>query len=229
MNRVRGKKRMEIIKRFLEGEEDSDYEVVPTVTEGKYIVRPRKKQNTKRNKTSDTKEEVNEEVNEEEETTEVPEQSKPKHIKPKQSKPKQTIPKQTIPELRAEYNYQAPYASSRLRTEGLYYDPTVSYQILEQLKLLGEEQRNKRKKKEQKKLVKHQIQKQMSRARMKDTESEDEEYYEYEEHQEQHRQPQPRNEVAREQSSLELRRSEAAQRQYNLMSAPMRRKVNLLK
>ena len=34
MSRVRGKKRMEIIKKFLEGEEDPDYEVIPTVTEG---------------------------------------------------------------------------------------------------------------------------------------------------------------------------------------------------
>ena len=41
-NRIRGKKRIEIIQKFLEGEEDPKYEVVPTVTEGKYFVRPRK-------------------------------------------------------------------------------------------------------------------------------------------------------------------------------------------
>ena len=40
-SRVRGKKRMEIIKKFIDGEEDPDYEVIPTVTEGKYFVRPR--------------------------------------------------------------------------------------------------------------------------------------------------------------------------------------------
>ena len=47
MSRVRGKKRMEIIKKFLEGEEDPKYEVVPTVTEGKYFVRPRKTRSKK--------------------------------------------------------------------------------------------------------------------------------------------------------------------------------------
>ena len=47
MSRVRGKKRMEIIKKFLEGEEDPKYEVVPTVTEGKYFVRPRKSKSKK--------------------------------------------------------------------------------------------------------------------------------------------------------------------------------------
>ena len=35
MRRVRGKKRMEIIKNFLEGKDDPKYEVIPTVTEGK--------------------------------------------------------------------------------------------------------------------------------------------------------------------------------------------------
>ena len=42
MRRVRGKKRMEIIKKFMNGEEDPNYEVLPTVTEGKYFVRPRR-------------------------------------------------------------------------------------------------------------------------------------------------------------------------------------------
>ena len=50
MNRVRGKKRMEIIKRFLDGDEDPDYEVIPTVTNGKYFVRPRKKKLNMRKK-----------------------------------------------------------------------------------------------------------------------------------------------------------------------------------
>ena len=37
MSRVRGKKRMEIIKKFIDGEEDPDYEVIPTVTEGRIL------------------------------------------------------------------------------------------------------------------------------------------------------------------------------------------------
>ena len=57
MSRVRGKKRMEIIKKFLEGEEDPDYEVIPTVTEGKYFVRPRKGSKSK-NKSQKSKQET---------------------------------------------------------------------------------------------------------------------------------------------------------------------------
>ena len=204
MSRVRGKKRMEIIKRFLEGEEDSDYEVVPTVTEGKYIVRPRKETNAKKKQNKrDNSDNISDKHHEEDEegsygtpdssgqeTTEEPKQTVPKAPRPK--------PKPFEP---AHQNYhQAPY-----------YDPTITYQILEQLKMLGEEQRSRRKKKEQKKLVKHQIQKQMARSKKKDTESED--YYEYEdehEQQEQQRQPQP-------------------QPQANLMLTPSRRKVHLLK
>ena len=66
MSRVRGKKRMEIIKRFLEGEEDPEYEVIPTVTEGKYFVKPRKqgrskrKQNKEQNKEGRSKNNINE-------------------------------------------------------------------------------------------------------------------------------------------------------------------------
>ena len=62
------------------------------------------------------------------------------------------------------------------------YDPTISYQILEQLKLLGEEQRLKRTKKEQKKLVKHQIRKQLKRKEQQEQEQESSssEEYDYE-------------------------------------------------
>ena len=229
MSRVRGKKRMEIIKRFLEGEEDSDYEVVPTVTEGKYIVRPRNgnkvplrivdpketdvKKKQKKQNSNDISNKSHEEPHvDDEETTEEPKQIKPKQTIPKQTGFAQGSKGSTIPKQKVEYNYQAPY-----------YDPTISYQILEQLKMLGEEQRNKRKKKEQKKLVKHQIQKQRIReiqnqrfmARTKKQETESDDYYDYEEEQEQQQpqqqqQPQP-------------------QPQPNLILTPQRRKVNLLK
>ena len=214
MSRVRGKKRMEIIKRFLEGEEDPEFEVVPTVTDGKYFVRPRKETNAKKkqnkrdnsdnikdSRSDNIKDNISDKHHEEDEegsygtpdpsgqeTTEEPKQTVPKAPRPK--------PKPFEP---AHQNYhQAPY-----------YDPTITYQILEQLKKLGEEQRSRRKKKEQKKLVKHQIQKQMARTKKHETESED--YYEYEdehEQQEQQRRPQP---------------------QPNITLTPSRRKVNLLK
>ena len=159
---------MEIIKRFLEGEEDPEYEVIPTVTEGKYFVKPRKQAGSKRkHRREEVKERINEGPTGSEEEDIIDdsvkdinnEQTKPKQPKPKQ-KPKP--PKPPKPPEHHGASYQTPY-----------YDPTISYQILEQLKLLGEEQRHKREKKEQKKLVKHQIQKQMNRAKKHETESEE--------------------------------------------------------
>ena len=190
MSRVRGKKRMEIIKKFLEGEEDPDYEVIPTVTEGKYFVRPRKgsksknksqksKQETKDdNKITDKSEgallpgsksleqsdddiddDVNDEVVERSKDLELrrSEEQKQKNKK-KEPKPKQQVVK---------------------KSEQVFYDPTISYQILEQLKLLGEEQRLKRTKKEQKKLVKHQIRKQLKQKEQEQESSSSSEEYNY--------------------------------------------------
>ena len=185
MSRVRGKKRMEIIKKFIDGEEDPDYEVIPTVTEGKYIVRQRNgskgslrdkvpkdketggkgqksKQKTKDdNKISDEQSDEQSDDDIDDETIEEPKQkNKKKEPKLKQQKPKlkQQVVKQS---------------------EQVFYDPTISYQILEQLKLLGEEQRLKRTKKEQKKLVKHQIRKQL-KQKEQEQESSDNEEYDYE-------------------------------------------------
>ena len=157
MSRVRGKKRIEIIQKFLEGEEDPEYEVIPTVTEGKYFVRPRKAKSKKERQSART--EMNEEIEGEEEI----EEPKPKL---KQEQEQKVKPKQE-----QEQRKQKEYSNE------VFYDPTVSYQILEQLKLLGEEQRLKREKKEQKKLVKHQIRKQLKK---KEPEPESDEDYDYE-------------------------------------------------
>ncbi|KAK8858342.1 hypothetical protein M9Y10_013445 [Tritrichomonas musculus] len=40
---IRGSKRLAIIQRWLQGHDDENYEVLPTRTEGRYIVRERKK------------------------------------------------------------------------------------------------------------------------------------------------------------------------------------------
>ena len=216
MSRVRGKKRMEIIKKFLEGEEDPDYEVIPTVTEGKYFVKPRKKRSPKRKQSKDfsneggtgsEEEDFSEEFsrehskdrNQEQNSKELSKDSVKKHSKDIVKKHSKDSIKQPKPPKHNGASYSTPY-----------YDPTISYQILEQLKLLGEEQRQRRQKKEQKKLVKHQIQKQMSRTRKQETESEesDDEYYE----------PEP-----------ELEQELQHQIQVQYVTAPSRRRVNLLK
>ena len=188
MSRVRGKKRMEIIKKFLEGEEDPKYEVVPTVTEGKYFVRPRKTRSKKEKKGQGA--ELNEyQISEEEEEVE---ESKQKQQKQKQQK------------LKPEQEQQKHEPELKQKQKKIHFDsgfdPTISYQILEQLKLLGEEQRLKREKKEQKKLVKHQIRKQLKK---KEPEPESSEEYDYE--------------VAEEEPKLLFK------------PTPLRRRVNLVK
>lgn len=60
------------------------------------------------------------------------------------------------------------------------YDPTINLEILNQLKLLGEEIRNKREKKEQKSMIKEVINKQMNKPR-----------YVYQQAQEEQPEPEP--------------------------------------
>ena len=180
MSRVRGKKRMEIIKKFLEGEEDPDYEVIPTVTEGKYFVRPRKgsksknksqksKQETKDdNKITDKSDEQSDDDIDDDVNDEAVEKQKQNGL----SEPlRDKVPKQKNKKKEPKLKQQVVKKS-----EQVFYDPTISYQILEQLKLLGEEQRLKRTKKEQKKLVKHQIRKQLKQKEQEQESSSSEEY-----------------------------------------------------
>ena len=183
MSRVRGKKRMEIIKKFIDGEEDPDYEVIPTVTEGKYIVRQRngskgslrdkvpkdketggKGQKAKQKTKDDNK--ISDGQSDEQSDDDIDDQE----IEEQKPKQKQSKLKQQKPKLKQQVVKQS---------EQVFYDPTISYQILEQLKLLGEEQRLKRTKKEQKKLVKHQIRKQL-KQKEQEQESSDSEEYDYE-------------------------------------------------
>ena len=154
-SRVRGKKRMEIIKKFMNGEEDPDYEVLPTVTEGKYFVRPRREKASEKKRRDKKNYSEEEEINEEYEV-----KSETKHKDKKASV------------FEEHTKHQAKQQPRQQMRRDEFYDPTVTYQILEQLKLLGEEQRLKREKKEQKKLVKHQIRKELKRKE----ESSSEEY-----------------------------------------------------
>ena len=216
-NRIRGKKRIEIIQKFLEGEEDPKYEVVPTVTEGKYFVRPRKnesKSELKRHEMNERAQRALEGLCPEEE--EEIERSKQKQQKQKQQKLK--------PELKQEQkqkkiHYDSGFGSLEPQDTTCPYDPTISYQILEQLKLLGEEQKLKREKKEQKKLVKATIRKQLKKQlKHKEPEPESEEYdcEEYES-------------PERAQRALEGLRPEEEEPKLLFKPTPIRRKVNLNK
>ena len=212
MSRVRGKKRMEIIKKFLEGEEDPDYEVVPTVTKGKYFVRPRKeKMEVEDNDDNDDNDD------EDEDNSDIEESSTPVQLS-KETKSKKQNPKQKK-QLKQKQNPKQDALRQMVHKDinPDIYDPTIPYQILEQLKLLGEEQKLKREKKEQKKLMKHQIQKQLSKKQQKE-ESSDEEYdYEVVE-----------EEPTQQKTHFMSSGSERTLTNF-LRPIPVRRKVNLLK
>ena len=188
MSRVRGKKRMEIIKKFIEGEEDPDYEVIPTVTEGKYFVRPRKGTKSK-NKSQKSKQETKDDnkITDKSEGALLPGSSSLEQSDDDIDddvndeaieKQKQNGLSEPLRDKVPKNNKKEPKLKQQVvkKSEQVFHDPTISYQILEQLKLLGEEQRLKRTKKEQKKLVKHQIQKQLRRKEPEPESSSSEEY-----------------------------------------------------
>ena len=132
-----GSKRLAVIQRWINGHDDPDWEVLPTRKEGKYIVKKRETPIEKVEKVEETQE-VEEIPTEPEE---VPEPvQKPVKVKPKAPKP----PK---------------------NTETQNYDPTINLEILNQLKLLGEEMKTKREKKEQKRMIKEVVNKQIRKPR----------------------------------------------------------------
>lgn len=151
-NRVRGKKRIELIKNFLNGNEDPDYEVIPTNTSGRFIVKHRQ---------VNVNEPSNEPSNVNMSGTNEPSNVNMSNFNESPNKPQGA----TYPYGPKEpQNTTYPYGSKEPQGTTCPYDPTISYQILEQLKLLGEEQMKKRSKKEQKKFVKRQIKKHLNKS-----------------------------------------------------------------
>ena len=152
--RVPQSKRLQVIQKWLNGRDDEEYEVFPTKTEGKYIVRPRKEPLTKPANEPISKQssaEPTSEPQEEEPTVERSDES------PVVVQPTKPLPKKIT---RTKSQAQSPQIYSR--SEVAYAnDPTINIEILNQLKLLGEEFKNERAKKEQKKMIKEVVQKQM--------------------------------------------------------------------
>ena len=132
-----GSKRLAVIQRWINGHDDPEWEVFPTRTEGKYIVKQRKTPLPE--KTQET-----EEIEETQETEEIEETPETEEIEEKPRKTK----KQT--------KTQKPQ-----KTQKSLYDPTMGLEILNQLKLLGEEMKTQRKRKEQKRLIKEVVDKRM--------------------------------------------------------------------
>ena len=112
---IRGSKRLAIIQRWLQGHDDENYEVLPTRTEGRYIVRERKKPVIESNDDDTTNDDYEERTK--------------------------------------------PTRHRRTKTN----DPTIDYEILNELKQLGEEMKMNRQRKEQKQLMKEVFRKQMNK------------------------------------------------------------------
>lgn len=138
---IRGCKRLQIIQKWLNGHDDPNYEVLPTKTEGKYIV---KKKAITTPEATDSQNDVhlNEESNEE--------SNEP--IRESSSIP-------TLP--------STPLKRTIKQTKTPSTDSTVNLEILEQLRMLGDELRAQRQKKEQKQLIKQVVNKQLTKKSIK--------------------------------------------------------------
>lgn len=129
-----GSRRLAIIQRWINGHDDPDWEVLPTRKEGKYIVKQRTQPIRETQKVEESSENSETEKVEETPETEIFQET-PKKLKPPKPPKSQNV------------------------SQG--YDPTINLEILNQLRLLGEEIKNKREKKEQKRLIKEAVNKQI--------------------------------------------------------------------
>ena len=141
-SRVRGSKRKELIEKWLNGEEDEEYEVKPTRTEGKFVIRKRK---------NDIRE-GNESISDAE-------------LKPSEESPNQNISEshERIKSLSTEC--EAPTALNirepKTKRNKKEAENTLN-QILEQLRILGEQQKSREERKQRKRETKMEIFKHMN-------------------------------------------------------------------
>lgn len=167
---IKGTKRLAIIKRWLQGIDDPEYDVLPTRKEGKYIVKKRETNITTKPEIDDTNEPENDDTNEIDKsieqdniTDETIEKEPIKPIAKKQPKQvKKTTTKTITQSIPKQVAKQSTYEGTQFHPNHVY-DGTVNLEILEQLKLLGDEIRGKRERKEQKQLIKHVVEKQLSK------------------------------------------------------------------
>jgi outer membrane biosynthesis protein TonB len=141
--KLTGKTREELIPRWLAGEEDALWQVKPTKREGKYIITSRRQENSEDNQSQGQSE------TEDENTQEQPEEQENLYEETPAQKPPPKV-KRTI----------APKAKGKGQTN---LNGDVTMEILNQLRLLGEERREREIRKRQKAEIKAQIAKQMNR------------------------------------------------------------------
>ncbi|KAK8837939.1 hypothetical protein M9Y10_035881 [Tritrichomonas musculus] len=146
--RVPQSKRLQVIQKWLNGRDDPEYEVFPCKKEGKYIVRARKQP------LIEDKSEVSRKLDLSEEPKTIIDEEQPKTEKNiiEEQQPKISKPKTIIDE-----------EQPKIYKPKSVYDPTINIEILNQLKLFGEEMKSEREKKEQKKMMKEVFHKEISK------------------------------------------------------------------
>ena len=144
--RVPQSKRLQVIQKWLNGRDDPDYEVFPTKTEGKYIVRPRKEPLAK-----PIVETPNEPPDEKVEPQPVEELKEYEDIK--EPELKTVIKQKSIKKQPKQIFNDSPKEAA--------YSNDINFEILSELRALGQEMRLKREKKEQKKMIKEVMNKEL--------------------------------------------------------------------
>ena len=141
---IRGKKREEYVREWLEGKENPDIEVIPTKVEGKYIVRERvKNKNEKSEDQNVNVEGQNLEINNDKNNI-VPENNVTENNVPEPNAPLSNVP-----------------------------EPNISLEILNQLKMLNEYKMKKLEKKEKKKEIKKVVRKEFIKNKVLVEDSDD--------------------------------------------------------
>ena len=168
-NRIRGKKRQEIIDNWLKGVEEPDVEVLPTKSDGRYIVRPK---NTSTMQDKNVKEEA-EQVEEKKEETKPKKDNRPatktKHQENEDTsyRAKQGIKSSDEYEYRAKRGYES---SDEYEYEYEYEEEEpervdkLQLEILNELKRMNAEKQQHRAEKARRKELKQAVQHQLYKS-----------------------------------------------------------------
>lgn len=144
-----GLNRLKVIKEYMAGKENPDWEVFPTRKEGKFIVKPRvvpieTPSNDHEHMDDGNDVEVNDDADIEHESKNIDESvDESVDVKPN-----------PIPKTKPKMIKSITPKPTSTRND---YDPTIGIEILNQLKSLGEEMRSEREAKKQKKLIKETV------------------------------------------------------------------------
>ena len=195
---IKGTKRLAIIKRWLQGIDDPEYDVLPTRKEGKYIVKKRETNITTKQQNEPEIDDTNEQENEVEDSNDnsitqdniTDETIEKEKWNSSASEPIKPIAKKQPKQVKKTYTKTITQSIPKQVAKQSTLDSTVNLEILEQIKLLGDEIRGKRERKEQKQLIKHVVEKQLSKKKPQaqkylQSQEDDYDYYSEEEEQQQ--------------------------------------------